>query len=240
MGCPRRPLVLVVSACALVILFAAACSNDSSDSTSGGNFRVMMSANAKPLAISRDAGRSLGTPAGARVTLDGSTAGAELLPPADSDEGDDDEGPDSGNPDNAIVEAAIRVSDLEARSTTLQQLIDVETELPVEIDLLELDANGGAFELAAGSLPADTYDELVIVISALLLTTEDGTHVTIEPPGGGWTREIRTEPFEVIDGQVTTIELQLKASSFHFDIGSDLNDLGADDFDPEFEIVIGP
>ena len=236
MGCPRRPRILFLFAIALVILLAAACS-DSSDSTSGGNFRVMMGTSGNPLAIRTPVGEPRATPAGAQVALRGSSD--TELPRANHDDEDGD-GDDTDAPANPIVEVAIRVSDLEARSTTLQQLIDVVTTLPVEVDLLELDANGGSLELAAGELPPDTYDELVIVISALLLTTQDGTHITIEPPGGGWTRQLRTEPFEVVDGQVTTIQLLLQASSFHFDIGTNLDEIEAVDFDPQFEIVIGP
>ena len=90
------------------------------------------------------------------------------------------------------------------------QLVGVTVDLPTTVDVLTL-LNGHEVTLPVGFLPPGTYDQLVIVMSNVDLVTENGTHVTITPPGGGWTSivNVRT-PFVVTEGQTTNIELKFR------------------------------
>lgn len=88
------------------------------------------------------------------------------------------------------------------------QLINVTIALPVTVDVLALDSTG-ALTLPVGFLPPGTYDQLVIVMTKLELTLTDGTVVTVDPPGGGWTAVIPvTEPFTVVEGQTTAVTIR--------------------------------
>src|SRR5262245_5164087 len=91
------------------------------------------------------------------------------------------------------------------------QLIDVTIDLPMTVDVLGLVQNG-AVTLPAGFLPPGTFDQLVIVMTKVELTTANGTVVTIDPPGGGWTSIVRVaEPFEVVEGPTTTVNLRVRS-----------------------------
>lgn len=221
MVCATRSIVSV--AAVLLLLVAAGCS----DNSTGDMFKEDDGGNVQ-LVVTTDA--ALGAVAAA-VARHGNGTGAG------SDEGSDDPGDGDGT-GTVITGAAVRISDIKARSTTLQELVDVAVTLPIDIDLLGMSGDGSV-ELPVGTLPPDTYDQIVVVISALIVTAEDGTRITIEPPGGGWTTEVPTEPFEVVDGEVTTIMLEFGEASFRFDFDANLGDIGAGDFDPQFNVVIG-
>ena len=109
------------------------------------------------------------------------------------------------------------------------ELIDVTIDLPVTVDVLSL-VSGGSFTLPAGFLPPGTYDQLVIVMTKLELTLADGTVVTIDPPGGGWTAVVPVgEPFTVVEGQTTSVTIRFRPDrSFHW-LGDGWG------FDPEFD-----
>lgn len=130
--------------------------------------------------------------------------------------------------DRAITGASATFAAIEARNLD-GQLIDVTIELPATVDLVGL-VTDGAVTLPAGFLPPGTYDQLVIVISSLQLTLANGTIVTIDPPGGGWTAVIGvTEPFEVAEGTETIVNVVFRGDrSFRL-----LN--GNWEFDPHFE-----
>jgi hypothetical protein len=138
-----------------------------------------------------------------------------------------------------IVGAEVVLTDIEARSSTQQQLVDVGIDLPATVDLFALAENGGTFDLGIGSLPPDSYDQIIVVISSLALTARDGTRITIEPPGGGWTAQVRTDPFEVIDGETTTIQIRFRMDSFRFGLNDDLGDIDAGDFHPGIDCHVG-
>jgi hypothetical protein len=90
------------------------------------------------------------------------------------------------------------------------QLVAVNTTLPTTVDVLTV-VNGREVTLPVGFLPPGTYDQLVVVMSTVDLVTENGTHVTITPPGGGFTSIVRVAtPFVVTEGQTTNIELRFK------------------------------
>jgi hypothetical protein len=91
------------------------------------------------------------------------------------------------------------------------QLINVTIDLPITVDLLGL-VNGGTFTLPDGFLPPGTYDQIVIVMTEVQLTLADGTVVTIDPPGGGWTAILPvSDTFEVVEGQETTVMIDFRA-----------------------------
>ena len=90
------------------------------------------------------------------------------------------------------------------------ELINVTIELPVTVDLVGLGTDG-SFTLPAGFLPPGTYDQVVIVMTSVALTLANGTIVTIEPPGGGWTAVLPvTEAFTVAEGQTTTVDINFR------------------------------
>jgi hypothetical protein len=108
-----------------------------------------------------------------------------------------------------ITSASISLSSILARNLD-GQLIDVTMDLPVTVDLVNL-IQGRTVELPIGSLPVGSYDQLVIVIKSLHIELSDGTTIDVTPPGGGWTAIVRVEPFEVVDGAVTTVNLHFRA-----------------------------
>jgi hypothetical protein len=107
-----------------------------------------------------------------------------------------------------VTAAEVQFSSILARNLD-GELIPVTLDLPVTVDVFDL-LDGGEYELPAGLLPPGDYDQIVVVMTALSLTVESGTRITIEPPGGGWTAIIATGPFSVVDGATTTIRLDLR------------------------------
>ena len=107
-----------------------------------------------------------------------------------------------------IDSATIALSSILARNLD-GELVDVSIELPIDVDLIDL-LQGRTVELPIGSLPVATYDQLVVVIRSLEVVLSDGTDIDVTPPGGGWTAIVRTEPFDVVEGQVTTVNLRFR------------------------------
>ena len=90
------------------------------------------------------------------------------------------------------------------------ELISVTIDLPVTADLVGLGTDG-SITLPAGFLPPGTYDQIVIVMTKVALTLANGTIVTIEPPGGGWTSVLPvTDAFTVVEGQTTTVTINFR------------------------------
>jgi hypothetical protein len=135
---------------------------------------------------------------------------------------------DGSSKDQQLQSANVTFASIEARNLD-GQLIDVTIALPVTADLLGL-VSGGAITLPVGFLPPGTYDQLVIVMTKVELTLANGTIVTIDPPGGGWTAIVNvTEPFTVVDGATTTVNIRFRAGgAFRW-----LNDHW--DFHPNFD-----
>jgi hypothetical protein len=109
-----------------------------------------------------------------------------------------------------ITSAVISLSSVLARNLD-GQLIDVAIALPVDVDLVGL-LQGHTVDLPIGALPPGTYDQLVVVIKSLHVVLSDGTQIDVTPPGGGWTAIVPAQPFDVVDGQVTTVTLQFRAA----------------------------
>jgi|ABSQ01.1.fsa_nt_gi hypothetical protein len=108
------------------------------------------------------------------------------------------------------------------------ELLNVTIDLPVIVDLIGL-VSDGTFTLPAGFLPSGTYDQIVIVMTKVELTLANGTVVTIDPPGGGWTAVLPVaDTFTVADGQTTTVTIHFRGGGFHW-----LN--GEWEFHPDFD-----
>jgi hypothetical protein len=122
-----------------------------------------------------------------------------------------------------FVSANVTLSSILARNFD-GVLVDVDMDLPVTVDVMRMET-GREITLPDGDLPPGMYDQIVVVMTAVQGMTEDGTTVTIEPPGGGWTAVIPVCPFDVAEGSTTVVGLQLavhrsfswKNNRFHFD-----------------------
>jgi hypothetical protein len=126
-----------------------------------------------------------------------------------------------------ITSANISISGIVARNLE-GQLIDVTMDLPITVDLISV-IQGQTVDLPIGSLPVGSYDQLVVVIRSLHVQLSDGTLIDVTPPGGGWTAIVRTDPFDVVDGVVTTVHLHFRAARAFNWIDGRL------EFDPEFD-----
>jgi hypothetical protein len=204
----------------LVVAFAlaiAACSSNHGESDSrSGNVRVMLtsapasvsSGGLAPTAVSPDA---LGT---------GQTSW-----------GDDD----GGGVLSRLSQVNVTFSDLMARNIN-GDLVDLVIDLPHTVDLIPV-INGREVSLPSGTLPAGMYDQFVVVINHVQFVFVDGGQIDLTPPGGGWTRIINVQTFEVVDGQTTTIELRFNPDrafdnldgEFHFFPDFDCRAHGDDD-----------
>jgi hypothetical protein len=130
--------------------------------------------------------------------------------------------------DHSLQSANVTFSSILARNLD-GQLIDVTIELPVTVDVLGL-ASNGSITLPAGFLPPGTYDQIVIVMAKLELTLANGTIVTIDPPGGGWTSIVRVaEPFTVVEGLTTDVTIRFRPDRSFRWLGSGWG------FNPEFD-----
>jgi hypothetical protein len=181
-------------------LVAAGCSEDSSPlGPAGGNGQVhfVLSSTGTPTLNSAPASATTATSA------PGGSAGAAATPLVGGAQGP------------GIKSAKVTFSSILARN--LQgQLVSCQMTLPMTVDMLTV-MNGRSMDLPAGFLPPGTYDQIVVVMTSLeIVTADDASHV-ITPPGGGWTVVRNMQPFTVIEGQVTTIELTMKLDhAFHW------------------------
>ena len=148
------------------------------------------------------------------------TVSAELgvvTEPARSDDHDDDRerGP-------FFVSANVTFTSILARNYE-GVLVNVEMDLPTTVDILSMEG-GREVTLPDGDLAPGTYDQVVVVMSEVQGVTRDGTTITIDPPGGGWTTIVPICPFEVQDGATAVVGLQLSVrrsfiwrdNRFHF------------------------
>lgn len=134
---------------------------------------------------------------------------------------------DGSTGDHELQAANVTFASILARNLD-GELVNVAIDLPVTVNLLGL-VSGGSFTLPTGFLPAGTYDQLVIVMTKVELTLANGTVVTIDPSGGGWTAIVRvTDPFTVDEGQTTTVNINFRPGGFRW-----LD--GEWDFHPEFD-----
>ena len=195
-----RTLFLLVTAVALV----TACSGSHGESDARtGNVRVMLTSAPATTSTAASSAASLGS---------GSTAW------------DDDGGDDILS---RLAQVNVTFATLMARNLD-GDLVDLTIALPKTVDLIPV-INGQSITLPDGTLPAGTYDQFVVVITHVEFVFTNGGKVDLTPPGGGWTKIIPVQPFEVVAGQTTTIELRFKP--FHAFDDSD----GEFRFFPDFD-----
>ena len=145
---------------------------------------------------------------GGRVQMilspDGASANSNLVPDSTGslldDKDDDDDRPRGQWWFNT---ANVTLSSILVR-TADGELVDLDVDLPISVDVVKIDG-GKHIELPDGFLPAGDYDQVVLVITEVQAVAHDGTVITIEPPGGGWTSIIPICPLAVVDGETTTV-----------------------------------
>lgn len=99
------------------------------------------------------------------------------------------------------------------------ELVSLDAELPITVDVVEIDG-GKQVQLPDGILDAASYDQVVLVISSVQMVAHDGTIITIDPPGGGWTAIVPVCPFEVLEGETTTLGIALNVRRSFLQLGS--------------------
>lgn len=95
--------------------------------------------------------------------------------------------------------------------------VAVSGTFPMTVDLLTL-VNGKTATLAAGSVPAGTYDRIRVTVTGAEVTLLDGTKITVTMPPGGVTVE-RAVSFTAVEGEPITITLD-------FPVGSSFRPMG--------------
>src|SRR5262245_36326522 len=191
------PLFLMLVA----IAFFPACSGSHDDSDTGsGNVHVVLTS-APTTGMVSPAASTL-SPSAETTGLSSAALGTE------NDDGDgDDQGEDEGNDIlSKLAHVNVTISSIVARNLD-GALGDLVTDLPQTIDIKSL-MDGKQITRPAGTLPPGMYDQIIVVIRSVEFVFNDGTSKLLTPPGGGWTRIIPVETFEVIDGQDITIELR--------------------------------
>ena len=208
---PRR--YVTASLILVSVLALAGCSGgaDGVMKAGSGQIRIVMSSGAGSLAAS---------PGGVVPVAKVSTAGGSRLEAAPS--------PSCDRPDLSLQAANVTLSSILAR-TIDGKLIDVTIDLPVTLDLLSL-GGGNEVTLPIGFLPPGTYDQIVVVMTAVEFVLTDGTRVAVTPPGGGWTAIVEVgQPFTVVEGETTTVTIE-----FRKDLSFGCGD-GGWAFNPQFD-----
>jgi hypothetical protein len=202
---------LLVATCLGLGLLAAACSGSSDTLNAAGKGQVQISMTTGSDATINSAGSAglstTGILAGAPAVTSGSHGHGPSLPD--------------------LASANVTFSKIQAR-TIDGTWVDVLIALPATVDMVAI-RDGKTVELPAGLLPPGTYDALSVTITQVDIALVDGTLIAITPPAGGWTVEIATKRFEVVEGEATAVRLKFREDhSFKFVGGS----IG---FEPEFE-----
>lgn len=139
---------------------------------------------------------------------------------------DDDDDDDHGRGFFRFQTASVTLSSILAR-TDDGELVNLDVDLPVEVDVVRIDG-GRELVLPDGFLPAGTYDQVVFVITEVRGVTHDGSVVTIEPPGGGWTTIVPICPLEVTDGTTATVSIAFNVRNSFIQLGNGFS------FNPRF------
>lgn len=116
---------------------------------------------------------------------------------------DDDDGP----PAWSFTSASVTLSSVMLR-TLDGVLVPLDIALPVDVDVVRIEG-GRQVQLPDGILPVGEYDQVVLVMTAVRGTTNDGAAVTVEPPGGGWTAVVPICPLEVVEGGTANVAITL-------------------------------
>jgi uncharacterized protein DUF4382 len=199
-------LLVVVTALALV----AGCTHSNDSQSRQGDVRIVLSG-AAPATTTTTAAMTSSTKFGTTYTSDTMSGG---------DWGD-------GGILSKLTHVNVTFSSFLARNLD-GDLIDLTIDLPMTVDLITI-LNGQQITFPTGTLPPGMYDQLVVVITHVELDFVDGGKFDLTPPGGGWTKIIPVTPFQVVEGQTITIDLEFNPlNAFH-------EDGGEFEFSPEFE-----
>ena len=151
-----------------------------------------------------------------RVVLSAEEAGAAAPARGEADHEDDRD-------DDIKLKAWFQSAQVTLSSVLVRnfdgELIDADLDLPVTVDVVKVEG-GKRIVLTGGALPAGTYDQVVFVMTAVSGTTHDGTIVTIQPPGGGWTAVVPICPLMVEAGATETLEISLNVRNSFLKSGS--------------------
>jgi len=160
-----------------------------------GQVRIVMTSTADPLAAGHTEPGSISSQSGSTVS------------PMDGDR-DDHGDHDDGSARERLKAANVTFSSVLARNLD-GELIDVSMRLPRTLNMLGF-ANGGRVELPVGFLPPGMYDMILVNITKVEFVLLNDLKISIEPPLGGWISrlEVRPRPFEVIEGETTTVALK--------------------------------
>jgi hypothetical protein len=207
----RLPALLPVL---ILLALGVACSHNSGGSNDrSGNVKVMFTAESPSTSTtSTSASLAASSPVGSSGSTtvlheDGDGDGSDLV--------------------SKLQHVNVTISSLLARNLD-GDLVDLVIDLPRTVDLVGL-MNGNQVTLPTGTLPPGMYDQLVVVIRSVEFVFLDGTKVELTPPGGGWTKIVPVAPFEVIEGQTTTIELRFKPFGAFRELGGEF------EFFPDFD-----
>jgi hypothetical protein len=179
MPIPGRVVNLTLSLAAALALTSAACSGGAPTGVDRGRVRV---------ALSGDGG-------GASFATAPSASSSDAL------------GLGDGRPSRWFSSANVTLSSVLARNSD-GVLVNLELDLPVVVDVVKIEG-GKEVLLPDGGLPVGLYDQVVIVMTAVQGVTHNGTVITVQPPGGGWTSVIPICPILVTEGGATTVALRL-------------------------------
>jgi len=113
---------------------------------------------------------------------------------------------DEDKPSRFFQSAQVTFSSILARNLA-GELVPATMDLPVTVDVVTMEG-GRQVALPDGDLPPATYDQVVVVMTEVQVATHDGTTITMDPPGGGWTSIIQVCPFEVGGDGTTTVGIQ--------------------------------
>ena len=196
-----RLLARIALFCAVPLLAIAGCGDPTG--VNGGSVRFVISGPSASVAsfVAEEEAQ------GAAAATDGAVAGPQLHdnPGGSKDRDKDDDDHDHDRP--RFVSANVTLASVLARNFE-GVLVDVDMDLPTTVDVMQAE-RGRQIPLPDGDLPPGEYDQIVVVMTAVQVETEDGTKITVEPPGGGWTAVVPVCPFEVEDGATTTVSLTL-------------------------------
>jgi len=208
----HRKTILLILLFGGIVLLSAACSGDGGMVNSDqGQVRIVMASSVEPLGVENAVPGSIGSdPDTTRSPMDG------------------DRGDDSAR--DKLKAANVTFSAVVARNLD-GELIDVSMDLPRTINMLGF-AGGGTVDLPVGFLPPGMYDQLIVVMTEVQFVLLNDLTITITPPLGGWTAivGVRPQPFEVIEGETTTVRLRFFPYRLFRENGDGFH------FHPEFEL----
>jgi hypothetical protein len=210
-----------------LLLAVTSCNSDGLLGINKGRVRLILSGDAGGSAIGAEPAAALA--GSVNVAADGNHHG----------NGDDEQG---SRPSWWFQTANVTLSSVLARNFD-GVLVNLDMDLPVIIDVVQIEG-GKEIQLPDATLPPGLYDQMVVVITAVQGLTHDGTLITMEPPGGGWTAVVPICPLEIVEGGTVTVGIKLMVRNSFRWLGHRFNfeprfrpriNCGADDDDDDDE-----